>query len=157
MNENLKKPINLLVGIVAIAFCVRFFLGSGVGESFVTPYVESGQVGTTGFELLSSMFEILVGILSGVGAAIIFMLLKGAAFLIAILLPLFDKNSPTDETDTVGIDSDAMHEDLARLLLQAAVEGDKELTIVVAEKLAGKKYLTESAITVLPTNSFPKA
>jgi len=145
--RDLKRIVIFVIGIALLILSWGFFSGSGVGE----PMLDSGSLGEVGFGIWSSIIEIVFSILTSAIGLLLFVLLKGANYVSSILQPMFNSYSGTVELTTVG--TDAMMEDLSRVLLQAIIDRDKVLTIAIAEKIAGQKFLTDEPKFV---SSFPK-
>lgn len=141
--QNLKKPINLVVGVIILVVCFNLFVGSGIMDSLFAPAVQDGKLGAPTATVLATLAELVISSVSALGGFGIYLLLNGGQMLMNMIEPAFKDKSDVSPVGTSSSNtSEGMMEDCARLLVQSAIDGDKVMTIALAEKLAGRKYLT---------------
>lgn len=158
MKETIKKPIEIIVGIILIGLCLKLFLGSGAGDSVAAPLVETDRIGDATADILSKLFEFVIGIAGGIGGLFILNSIRIIDYIVDAVVPFFNREPtpPPVQRTTVGIEdvpptSPEMFSDLSKILAQAAIDGDKELLVAVAEKMAGKPFLRQPKLQ----NTFP--
>lgn len=146
MNVNRENLVKLVVGAAIIAAAFWFWIGSGIFDASLQPKVEKGELGAPTANVLAQLFEAGLAIVSSVGGIALFVFSHGAKWIASFLQP-----DQSTIVQPVGTPQDRMQEDMSRLLIQAVIDGDKEMTKVLCHRIAGKPYLDET------TSGFPKA
>jgi hypothetical protein len=97
----------------------------------------------------------LLSVITSLIGVIVFMILKGSDKIANMILPfIVNKTIETVPTadNTVGMPRQ-MFDDLSRLLIQSIIDCDKEMTVMIAEKMAGSPFITKPRVKW--DNGFP--
>lgn len=164
--DKFKKPFNFIVGCVILFFCFKLIVGSNLFASNL-PQTGKLAVGSPTGDFLQSLLESGFALVSGLGAFATLRMLGILNMLYAQIAPLFNtpkplppltpppppivQNQPPSAHPVQFIQSInstnkppvGMMDDLARLLVQSAIDKDWRMTVVIAEKIAGENYVSE--------------
>ena len=139
----MKRIVNVAVGSFIFLVAYQFWFGSGIFNGLFSQSVADGNLGAGPADLLSQLLELALTIVSTVGAFTITVLVGGIRYIVTAL----DGDPSTAGADTEwASDSIEMPNqqvgDYTRVLLQAVHDRDAPLTIMMAERMAGEKYIT---------------
>lgn len=139
-----SKGIRIVVGAVMLIAFLWFLTRNQIVAEFIRPKVDSGQLGVATANLLISVLEIVAAL----GGLVIAILTRVVAFIADSIEPLLMQalgiGHRTVPDSANGSDPQKLLDDLSRLLIQAVAEGNRELTIQLAHRLARKRFLDGS-------------
>lgn len=143
--DRISKPIQVAVGIGVFLAVFWFLSRNQIVAEFMRPEVESGRLGVGTANALTSIIEILAA-MGSVAIAVFTRLLVVLAGCIEPLVRQLIGTSRNADPDASqkSLDPKRLTDDLSRLLIQSVAEGNRELTIQLAHRLAGKTFLDDS-------------
>ena len=131
-----NKIVKMIVGAGVFLLAYNFFFGSGIFNGLFESSVAEGKLGAGQANALTGVLEMVATVLSTVGGYAILAATKLIQFII----------DAVSEFQGQGDDQPAMTErqyvDYQRVLMQAIAEKNGPLTIMMAEQIAGAKFLT---------------
>ena len=164
--KEIQRIITIAVGAIVLFFAYNFWFGSGIFAGYFAPAPPEGfdnlsaAVGAGNpqalrsagqADLLSQFFEIVFTIVSTVGTVAIAIALKLIQWLSSPFEALANefarRTKPMEQVPLVAKSGHQLaarqRDEYCRVMMQGIVEGDVDLTIIMAEKINGSKYLTE--------------
>ena len=145
MDKN-SRIVTIPVGILIFYVAYQFWFGSGIFNGFFASDVETGKLGAGTADAFSQGLEILAVILSTVGGVAISISTKLVSWIGTTIEQWRTVPKPVViDGEPINIPVSTMPpqqmQELQRLLIQAVLDRDKPLTVALANKLAGTKFL----------------
>lgn len=179
MKNPIERLVTIVVGVAVLFFAYQFWFGSGILNGWFSPNVETGKLGAGTADFFSQVLEIILTLVSTVGITAIAIALKLIRFITNAIQGTaneFARKPPETVTVQQGDprvtnivvdnrESKPQHitpqqqADYVRVLIQAVVEGDRNLMFAMAERINGTPFLTPREVEVdaeTTPSGFPK-
>jgi len=166
--SNLNRLVTIAVGAFVLYFAWMFFWRSGFFDVFVAPKPDiDGMVSvgaSSASDFLGSAIELIAVVLSTVGSLTLTIMFGGIRYIVSAIAPLLKSNqepAASPDPSVAAVKDQAtesamppqMAQQVAKLLVQAAIDGDGPLVIALAERLHGEKFLVRAKPSTAPKNN----
>lgn len=148
--DKINRIVTVAVGAIVLFFAYNFWFGSGIFNGFFSSSVDDGKLGAGSADFVSQFLEIIATVLSTIGTvwlAVIFKVVQWVTDAFYGSANEFGRKQDrphviADDQPTLNHISDDMRNDMIKLLLQSVFEGNRSVTVAMAQRLNGTPYLT---------------